>query len=101
MKENRKFMDKNDGFMKALKCRECGREYPLTASHVCEFCFGPLEVAYDYDAMVGKVTRESISHGPYSVWRYRDFLPCDGEPVDLQAGFTPLIRARNLGEVLG
>jgi len=35
--------------MKALKCRECGREYPLTATHVCEFDFGPLEVVYDYD----------------------------------------------------
>src|SRR6476469_3578275 len=62
-------------FARALRCRECGREYPLTPSHVCEFCFGPLEVAYAYDAMVGKVTRESISHGPYSVnptWSFKD-----------------------------
>ena len=43
------FMEKHEGFMRALKCRECGREYPLTATHVCEFDFGPLEVAYDYD----------------------------------------------------
>ena len=42
-------MEKHAGFMKALKCRECGREYPLTANHVCEFDFGPLEVAYDYE----------------------------------------------------
>lgn len=88
-------------FAKALRCRECGREYPMTASHVCEFCFGPLEVVYDYEGMVGKVTRESISKGPYSVWRYRDLLPVEGEPVDLNAGFTPLLRARNLGERLG
>ena len=42
-------MSDKHGYMKALKCRECGREYPLTATHVCEFDFGPLEVAYDYD----------------------------------------------------
>ena len=88
-------------FATALRCRECGREYPLTPSHVCEFCFGPLEVAYDYEAMRGVVTRESIQKGPASVWRYKDLLPCEGEPVDLQAGFTPLIRAHHLGEKLG
>ena len=42
-------MSQDKGFMKALKCRECGREYPLEATHVCEFDFGPLEVVYDYD----------------------------------------------------
>ena len=88
-------------FAQGLRCRECGREYPITPSHVCEFCFGPLEVAYDYDAMRGAVTRESIARGPESVWRYADLLPCEGEPVDLQAGFTPLLRAQNLGEILG
>jgi threonine synthase len=88
-------------FAKALRCRECGREYELTASHVCEFCFGPLEVVYDYDAMSKTITRESIEAGPYSIWRYKDLLPCEGEPVDLNAGFTPLIKAENLGERLG
>ncbi len=88
-------------FAKALKCRECGREYPIAPQHVCEFCFGPLEIDYDYEGMRKAVTRESIDKGPLSVWRYRDLLPCEGEPVDLQAGFTPLIRAQNLAEHLG
>ena len=88
-------------FARALRCRECGREYAISPSHVCEYCFGPLEVTYDYDAMHGVVTRESISRGPTSVWRYRDLLPCEGEPVDLQAGFTPLLKAPNLGARLG
>jgi threonine synthase len=82
-------------FAKALRCRECGREYPLAPSHVCEFCFGPLEVVYDYDAMKGSISRQSIQAGPYSVWRYADLLPCEGEPVDLNAGFTPLLKADN------
>jgi threonine synthase len=47
------------------------------------------------------ITRESIEAGPYSIWRYKDLLPCEGEPVDLNAGFTPLIKAENLGERLG
>jgi len=88
-------------FAKALRCRECGREYTLSPNHVCEYCFGPLEVVYDYDAMAKAVTRRSIERGSYSVWRYRDLLPCEGEPVDLNAGFTPLLRAENLGKVLG
>ncbi len=89
-------------FARALKCRECGREYPLDPVHVCEFCFGPLEVVYDYDAMRKAVSRERIERGPVSMWRYADLLPADPDPaVDLQAGFTPLIRARNLGEALG
>ena len=89
-------------FAKALRCRECAREYPLEPLHVCEFCFGPLEVAYDYDAMHRNITRESIERGPYSVWRYADFLPADpAYAVDINAGFTPLVRAKNLGEHLG
>lgn len=88
-------------FAEALRCRECGREYELTASHVCEFCFGPLEVVYDYEAMSKSISHESIAAGPYSIWRYRDLLPCEGEPVDLNAGFTPLIKAENLGKRLG
>jgi threonine synthase len=88
-------------FAKALRCRECGRETPLNPSHVCEYCFGPLEVVYDYDAMKTSVSHQTIEKGPYSVWRYKDLLPVEGEPVDLNAGFTPLLKAKNLGERLG
>ena len=89
-------------YAKALRCRECAREYPLDPINVCEFCFGPLEIAYDYEAMRKAVSREGIERGPLSLWRYREFLPCDPETaVDLNAGFTPLVRADNLGEELG
>jgi len=70
--------------------------------YVCDFCFGPLEVAYDYEALRKVVTRESIERGPASIWRYADLLPCDREyAVDIQAGFTPLIKADRLGKELG
>ncbi len=85
-----------------LKCRECDREYPKEPLHVCEFCFGPLEVNYDYEVIQKSISRETIEKGPESLWRYIDLLPIDGEPTDgLNSGFTPLIRAKNLGDALG
>ncbi len=90
-------------FMKGLKCRECGREYEAAPIHVCEFCFGPLEVVYDYDAIKAAVSREKITSGPSSIWRYSELLPVSQEAprVDLGAGFSPLIKADNLGAELG
>jgi len=89
-------------YVLGLKCKECGQTYPPKGVHVCEVCFGPLEVQYDYAAMRGKVTRESISAGPRNLWRYRDLLPIDGEPrTGLFSGYTPFKRAHNLEKVLG
>ena len=94
--------EKHEGFMKALKCRECGREYPLEATHVCEFDFGPLEVAYDYDRIKKALTKAAIQSRPKSMWRYRELLPVAGEPtVGTQVGFTPLVKADQLAKKLG
>ena len=89
-------------YARNLRCRECSRDYPLAALHVCEFCFGPLEVVYDDEAIRKDVSREKIASRPSTLWRYREFLPCDADTaVDIGAGFTPLIHARNLGKALG
>ncbi len=89
-------------YARALRCRECGREYPLQPINICEWCFGPLEIVYDYEAIAKVLTRERIMSGPLTMWRYRDLLPVESENVvDIHAGFTPLIKADNLGEVLG
>ena len=89
-------------FVNGLKCRECDREYPSEALNVCDFCFGPLEVVYDYATISEVISRDSIAKGPLSIWRYRDLLPADSDdPVDIMAGFTPLVKARNLGKKLG
>src|SRR5487761_1225051 len=89
-------------FVTGLRCRECGRTFPVAALHVCDYCFGPLEVAYDYEAIAATVTRERIAAGPRSIWRYRDLLPADDvAPVELGAGFTPLVRADRLAAELG
>src|SRR6202051_2896116 len=94
--------EKHQGFMKALKCRECAREYPLEATHVCEFDFGPLEVAYDYDRIKKSLTKAAIASRPKSMWRYRELLPVASEPtVGTQVGFTPLVKADRLAKKLG
>ncbi len=89
-------------YMKGLKCRECAQEYPHEALHVCELCFGPLEVDYDYDAIKGVLTKELIESRSPNMWRYAELLPLEDAPsVGSQVGFTPLIRARNLEKKLG
>src|ERR1700691_3963911 len=95
-------MSEQHGFMKALKCRECAREYPLEATHVCEFDFGPLEVAYDYDRIKKSLTKAAIESRPKTMWRYRELLPIAGEPtVGPLVGFTPLVKADRLAKALG
>jgi len=86
-----------------MRCRECGAEYELQATHVCEMCFGPLDVVYDVPALKKVVSRRRIEEGPKSMWRYRDLLPIEESVpvVTLGEGFTPLIRASRLGAELG
>ena len=86
----------------ALRCRSCSREYPVEPLNVCDFCFGPLEVVYDYDAIARVISRERIASGPVSMLRYHDLLPIDIEDaVEIEAGFTPLVKCNNLGRLLG
>ena len=88
-------------FARALRCRKCGQEYPLQPLNRCDFCLSPLEVSYDYKAMARGLSREKLAAGPRSMWRYRDMLPVEGEEVDIGTGFTPLVKADNLGQELG
>ena len=89
-------------YVTSLRCKECGTDYPIEPRTICDRDFGPLEVAYDYDAMKGKVTRASIEAGPASLWRYRDLLPIQGEPgAGTKSGWTPLVKADRLAAELG
>ncbi len=90
------------GYVKGLRCKECKKEFPKEPIHVCEFCFGPLEVDYDYEKIKQVVSKKSIESGPPSMWRYKDLMPLDEDPkVGLHVGFTPLVKAKNLGRALG
>jgi threonine synthase len=89
-------------FVSGLRCRECSTEFPAEALNVCDFCFGPLEVVYDYATISEVISHDRIVQGPLSIWRYEDLLPAEGDnPVDIMAGFTPLLKAPNLGKRLG
>ncbi len=85
-----------------LKCRECGRAFPIEPIHVCDFCFGPLEVEYNFDVIRQSTTRESIERGPRNIWRYGDLLPVERlADTGWRVGYTPLQPAPNLGKALG
>ncbi len=89
-------------YIKGLRCRECGREYPKEALFVCEYCFGSLEVTYDYEKIKEKLTKQVIESRPKNLWRYRELLPIENDPTDgLYSGFTPLVKAKNLAKKLG
>ena len=95
-------MKDKSSYVIGLSCRECGNTYPKQPVHVCEFCFGPLEITYDYPAIAKVLTRATIEARPHSMWRYAELLPLDGPPsVGLQTGMTPLVRADRLARRLG
>jgi threonine synthase len=85
-----------------LKCNECGKRFGNRPLSGCPDCFAPLEIAYDLESARGEFTRESIAAGPANIWRYARLLPIPaGFQPDLPVGFTPLVRARNLGKRIG
>ena len=86
-------------YTRALRCRKCGQEYPVQPLGLCDFCLSPLEVSYDYTAM--SMSREKLAQGPLTMWRYKDLLPVEGDVVDINTGFTPLVKADRLGRELG
>ncbi len=88
--------------VESLRCKECGQQYPLEARFVCDNCFGPLEVTYDFSGLEPAETRRKIQAGPQSIWRYADFLPFERPPsTALAAGVTPLVKADRLARRLG
>jgi threonine synthase len=90
-------------FVRGLKCRLCGKGYASTeALNFCTDDFGPLEVDYDYAAVAKALKGVDFRGRPFTMWRYRELLPIDGEPtVGRQVGGTPLVRADNLARELG
>ncbi len=85
-----------------LRCKECDTAYPAEARYVCERCFGPLEISYDFSGLDPAEARRKIQAGSRGIWRYADFLPFEGRPRDpLEPGLTPLVRADRLADRLG
>ncbi len=85
--------------IKSLQCRECKKEYSPTFKYICEECFGPLDVRYDFPS----VDKNTFSNREHTYWRYHELLPIESKSniVSIGAGMTPLIRAEKLGKALG
>jgi threonine synthase len=84
-----------------LRCRECGRSWGNQPRSICDECFSPLEITYDYDALRASVSRESIAQHAPNMWRYSELLPLPkGFEPRLSVGFTPLFQAPRLAAQL-
>lgn len=85
-----------------LRCRECGKTWENQPRSICEACFSPLEVTYDYDSIRPRVSRELFASRAPNIWRYRELLPLPaGFQPSLPVGYTPLVSAHRLGEQIG
>jgi len=85
-----------------LRCRECGKSWGNVPKSICEDCFSPLEIFYDYDSIRRDFTREKIAQGPPNIWRYSALLPLpEGHEPTLPVGFTPFIKAPRLAREVG
>lgn len=89
-------------YVRGLKCRICGKQFPKEPNNFCTEDFGPLEVDYNYEAIGEVLDRSKIELRNFNMWRYRELLPIDGEPtVGSQVGGTPLVKADRLADALG
>ncbi|MCK5587886.1 MAG: pyridoxal-phosphate dependent enzyme, partial [Candidatus Lokiarchaeota archaeon] len=89
--------------IESLRCIECGKEYPLEAISVCKYCWGPLEVKYDYTLIKDIFSKKKLSKRAFNLWRYFELLPLENREstANLHDGGTPLQRCRRLGEIIG
>ena len=85
--------------VKSLQCRECKKEYSPTFKYICDECFGPLDVHYDFPS----VNKNTFANREHTYWRYFELLPIASKSniVSIGAGMTPLIKAEKLGNALG
>lgn len=83
----------------SLECRECKKEYEPTFKYICDECFGPLDVKYDFPS----ITKDTFSNREHTYWRYFELLPIldKSNVISISAGMTPLVKADKLGEKLG
>ena len=83
----------------SLQCRECKKEYESTFKYICDECFGPLDVKYDFPS----VSKDTFLGREKTYWRYFELLPIEQKSniVSIDAGMTPLTKAEKLGKKLG
>src|SRR5438034_488339 len=83
-----------------LRCRNCGADRAAGPVSICEQCLGPLDPVYQPRRRLPN--RTAIAARAPSLWRYKEWLPFDGDPVlSLDSGFTPLVETPVLARRLG
>jgi threonine synthase len=82
-----------------LQCRECKKEYDSTFKYICDECFGPLDVHYDFVPL----TKDTFTNREQTYWRYFELLPINDKSniISISAGMTPLVKAEKLGKKIG
>jgi len=82
-----------------LQCRECKKEYDPTFKYICDECFGPLDVHYNFPSL----TKNTFVNREQTYWRYFELLPITDKSniVSISAGMTPLVKAEKLGKAIG
>jgi threonine synthase len=87
-----------------IKCLDCGHNAPYyPTSTTCPKCGSQWrEAEYDYE-LIGRTLPGKLAARNRDLWRYRELLPVRNPNVSLSLGegSTPLIRAVNLGMMLG
>ena len=83
----------------SLQCRECKKEYDSTFKYICDDCFGPLDVKYNFPS----INKDTFLNREKTYWRYFELLPIEQKSniVSIDAGMTPLTKAEKLGDALG
>lgn len=87
-----------------IRCLDCGRAAPfMPRSMQCPNCGSQWrEAEYDLQAVAQSFPAE-LQNRPFNLWRYRELLPIyePNPTLYLGEGGTPLIKAANLGNMLG
>jgi threonine synthase len=87
-----------------LECGLCGLEHEARRLlNLCRACGKPLLVRYDLERAKTTLTKESLAARRPDLWRYREVLPVENDDniISLGEGWTPLLRARRLGNSVG
>jgi len=91
------------GFLSHLECSMCQKQYDASQIYnLCPSCQKPLLARYNIKEAGKSISCDSLALREPNLWRYRELLPISDKRFELclGEGFTPLVQATKLGEVI-
>ena len=90
-------------FVNFLECSRCGEKYSEKKIYNLCKCGSPLLVRYRLNEIKNSIKKKDIKKRYPTLWKYKELLPVDKEEniVSLNEGFTPIIKLKNIGGILG